>query len=397
MNKHLRNDNAEPGQGRHYRTDAGTLRKPHRTDEGFVVVEGVAAIPGVYPYRSTDGTIIRELIDADELAKADALMTLGRKPVTRRHPATGIVTPATVKEDQVGTVGENVIVGAGGFIQVTMTVHRADAIAEIDSGVKELSCGYFCRIDRTPGVWKDAAGVEHAYDQRQYDRRYNHIALMDRGRHGPAASIRVDGADTVAEQTTGDDPDTNQQQEPAMKFKIRIDGREYEVEASSAEEALRIQARIQAMMDAEKERDTLKGRVDGLEAELRTAKADAEKLRTDAAQPTPEQLQKRIALVLLAESVKVKREDAMAMDDITLKRTIAKQAYPDLKLDDATDGYLDGLLAAAQTAASKSKTAAAGTTVAPAFKRADNSDLSPLQQAIEQRNEAVHNAWKPTK
>jgi hypothetical protein len=54
MNKHLRNDNAEPGQGRHYRTDAGTLRKPHRTDEGFVVVEGVAAFPGVYPYRSVE-------------------------------------------------------------------------------------------------------------------------------------------------------------------------------------------------------------------------------------------------------------------------------------------------------------------------------------------------------
>jgi hypothetical protein len=401
MTNHLRTDTADAAAPeRHYRTDLGELRKPHRTDEGFLILEGVAAVPGVYPYRHTDGSIVRELIDAEELGRADSLASLGRKPVTRRHPSTGLVTPQTAAADMAGAVGESVVVAAGGYVQITMTLHRADAIADIERGITQLSCGYLCEIDPTPGVWRDAAGVEHPYDQRQVRRRYNHVALVDRGRHGPAAALRVDGAATVAEQTQGERPDdkaANSAQEPGMlKFKIRIDGREYEIEASSAEEALRIQARLQAMADAEKERDTLKGRVDSLEAELTKLKDEA-KTRQDAA-PSADALKQRLALVLLAERHGVKREDALDLDGPELRKRIVAKAYPALKLDGTTDAYLDGILATieAQSAASAARTA--GQAVAPGHPRADAAGAgneSELDAAYRERAEAIRKLGQP--
>jgi uncharacterized protein len=398
--QHVRTDNAEPGPGQHYRTDVGELRKPHRTDEGFVMLEGVAALPGVYPYRHTDGTIVRELIDAEELSRADSLATLGRKPVTRQHPREGLVTPKTAAADMAGVVGDSVVVGAGGYVQITVTLHRADAIADIDRGVRQLSCGYLCEIDPTPGVWRDGAGVEHPYDQRQINRRYNHVALLDRGRHGPAASLRVDGAVTVAEQSTGESPDktaagaATKATEPDMKFKIRIDGETYEIEAANAEEALRVQARLQAQADAEKERDTLKGRVDSLEAELAKLKDEA-KVRQDAA-PSADVIRQRLGLVLLAEKHGVKREDAIDLDAGELRKRIVAKAYPGLKLDGATDGYLDGILATIEAQSTSAPARTAGQSVAPGqpAQRADEAD-SPLQLAVKKRDEALTNAWRP--
>jgi uncharacterized protein len=401
MKTHLRTDTADAAAPqRHYRTDLGELRKPHRTDEGFVMLEGVAALPGVYPYRHTDGTIIRELIDAEELSRADSLATLGRKPVTRQHPRGGLVTPTTAAADMAGVVGDSVVVGAGGYVQITVTLHRADAIADIDRGVRQLSCGYLCEIDPTPGVWRDGAGVEHPYDQRQINRRYNHVALLDRGRHGPAASLRVDGAVTVAEQSTGESPEktaagaATKATEPDMKIKIRIDGETYEIEAANAEEALRVQARLQAQADAEKERDTLKGRVDSLEAELAKLKDEA-KVRQDAA-PSADVIRQRLGLVLLAEKHGVKREDAIDLDAGELRKRIVAKAYPGLKLDGATDGYLDGILATIEAQSTSAPARTAGQSVAPGqpAQRADEAD-SPLQLAVKKRDEALTNAWRP--
>ena len=395
---HQRYDEGQTAQtGGHYRTDRGTLKPAHRTDEGFLLLEGVAAVPGVYDYVRTDGTTVRELIDAAELGSTKSLGTLGRKPVTRHHPKTGMVTPATAADVAVGSVGEQIVVAEGGFVQVSMVVHRGDAITDIERGARELSCGYYCDLDETPGVWTDAAGVEHRYDARQVNRRYNHIAIVDRGRHGPAASLRVDGAVSVAEQSTGEHPNSTEP-ETVMKFKIRIDGREYEIEAANAEEALKIQARMQAMADAEKKVEQLQGRVDSLEEQLKTVKAEAEKLRTDAARPTPEQIQQRIALVLLAEKHQVKREDAMKLDDAGLKRAIATAVHPNLKLDDASEPYLDGLLAGIE-AGQPSPVQAAGSVVAPQAHRADGgaSKVPSFDEAHAAYMQKLKDASKPPK
>lgn len=182
---------SEATTGRHWRTDNGTLLHAHRTTEGYLLAEGLVARPGVYEYRKPDGSKIRELVLPEELHRDDSLATLGRKPLTLEHPEEP-VGPANVERYGVGDVDgdvEKVSLQEGGYVRVKFAVRRADALAAIeDDGVRELSPGYDCRIDATPGTHP----VYGAYDQIQRDRRYNHLALTMAARGGHSIRFRLD-------------------------------------------------------------------------------------------------------------------------------------------------------------------------------------------------------------
>jgi hypothetical protein len=55
----------------------------------------------------------------------------------------------------------------------------------IDSGKKELSAGYRCKYDMTPGVHSEFG----AYDAVQRNIRGNHLALVTEGRMGPSVAV----------------------------------------------------------------------------------------------------------------------------------------------------------------------------------------------------------------
>ncbi|NTJ46902.1 DUF2213 domain-containing protein [Agrobacterium rhizogenes] len=60
----------------------------------------------------------------------------------------------------------------------------------IEAGKRELSCGYRCTYDWTPGVWNG-----QPYDAVQRNIRGNHIALVKNGRMGPDVAV-LDHSDT---------------------------------------------------------------------------------------------------------------------------------------------------------------------------------------------------------
>jgi hypothetical protein len=55
---------------------------------------------------------------------------------------------------------------------------------KIESDKRELSCGYRCRYDMTPGTWNG-----QRYDGVQRDIRGNHLALVKEGRMGPEVAV----------------------------------------------------------------------------------------------------------------------------------------------------------------------------------------------------------------
>lgn len=82
---------------------------------------------------------------------------------------------------------------------------------KIESGKRELSCGYRCRYEMTPGTWN---GIR--YDGVQRDIRGNHLALVEQGRMGPDVAVldhmkfTCDGKEiTVADENKDDDKKTN--------------------------------------------------------------------------------------------------------------------------------------------------------------------------------------------
>uniref|UniRef100_A0A6M3KZ41 DUF2213 domain-containing protein n=1 Tax=viral metagenome TaxID=1070528 RepID=A0A6M3KZ41_9ZZZZ len=175
------------------RCDRGQFRKMHTTPEGFVFADVLATRAGVFEYHNSDGSVRRELRPEEEVFSPTSLGTLGRKPLTLNHPVDGDV-PVNVTVDNystfsVGAVGDQVSEEEGGFVKVSVSILRKDAIESVTSGkTTELSCGYSCVLDMQAGEWHDGTG----YDCIQRDIRYNHLALVGAGRAGPEVRIRGD-------------------------------------------------------------------------------------------------------------------------------------------------------------------------------------------------------------
>lgn len=196
------------------RYDRGELRSAVRTAEGYYLVEGFVSRPGVLEYVQADGSTRRELVLPEELHRTDSLETLGRKPVTLEHPDE-FLTPENVGAHSVGDMdGDVEIERLNGFVRVKMAVRRADGIAALEAGICELSPGYVCDLDATPGTHPKFG----PYDAIQRNRVYNHTAITRAGRAGPEVRLRKDSA----AQVTPFQPE-QQTQQPTSEEQMTVD------------------------------------------------------------------------------------------------------------------------------------------------------------------------------
>lgn len=150
---------------------------------------------GVYPYMGRDipgaedpNKIYHVLRPEEELADPACIESFKLIPWVDEHTLLGEDhTPAEMKGLH-GVIGEDVYY-ADGFLRGNLKVFSESMGALIDSGKRELSCGYRCRYEYAPGVYN---GVAYDYVQRSI--RGNHIALVREGRMGPAVCV-LDGVD----------------------------------------------------------------------------------------------------------------------------------------------------------------------------------------------------------
>jgi hypothetical protein len=187
-----------------FRFDRGELRPAKRTDEGYLVLDGYIARPGIYVYRNQDGSLRRELVPEATLSSKSSLDSLRLKPVTNNHPDPSehpeMVTRENVQDLSVGTTGETVEISSDGRPRFTMTLQHEDAIVAAESGKVHLSPGYRCDLRWESGDHPNFG----KYDAIQENRVYNHLALVDQGRGGAAASIRMDGAAQITDDVVED-------------------------------------------------------------------------------------------------------------------------------------------------------------------------------------------------
>lgn len=92
------------------------------------------------------------------------------------------MTPAE-KKGVSGVIGEDVYV-KDGVLYGNIKVFSEQFARQIENGKKELSLGYRCRYEYSPGTWNG-----QRYDYIQRDLKGNHLALVDKGRMG--ADVRV--------------------------------------------------------------------------------------------------------------------------------------------------------------------------------------------------------------
>lgn len=288
-----------------FRYDVHTIGEVERTPQGGLVIPATLTRVGVFEYRQPSGRVIREYRSPEEVFRGDAMASLRDAVVTDTHPSRP-VTPKTYRGVAVGHMRGDAV-QEGEHVAGTLVVQDATTIAAIDAKKRrEVSCGYTCDTDETPGVTPDG----ERYDRKQINIRYNHVAIVARGRAGSSVRLRLDAADNqIDEEGTNMDP--------------------------KLEAAIKAQAEAEAKLAAETTRaDEADKRADEAEARAIAAdeKAKAEGERADAAE-APE----RVAAIVQLRTDTI---DAARLIDseITTEGTIREIQIAALKKrDDAAD------------------------------------------------------------
>ena len=132
------------------RFDRGELRKPRKLGNGFIRGDAFVTRVGVFGYLRADGTTRKELRHPDDVFRADSLASLSMVPVTAGHPPM-MLDAENARKYSIGTTGENARQDER-FVRSTVQIQDKDAIGRVERNEdRELSCGYHCDKDETPG------------------------------------------------------------------------------------------------------------------------------------------------------------------------------------------------------------------------------------------------------
>lgn len=147
---------------------------------------------GVFPYLGSEikgakdpNKVYRVLRPAEELQKQETMDSFKLLPFIDDHTPIGPVygIPAEQKGIQ-GMIGEQVYFDPP-YMRGNLKILSNAAMAQIGAGKIELSPGYDCDYDWTPGVFDG-----ETYDAIQRNIRANHLALVDEGRTGPDLAVQ---------------------------------------------------------------------------------------------------------------------------------------------------------------------------------------------------------------
>lgn len=306
------------------RYDSTPLSPPVLTAEGFLRVDSFPTRVGVLVYRDANGQERRELRHPDEVFNQDSLDSLAGVAVTQGHR--GVVAPANIRTLRVGTV-----VGEprrkGNMVQARLQIDDSDMVKAVreDKAYTELSCGYRCDYDPTPGVFQG-----ERYDGVQRKIRYNHVALCKTGeaRAGSVCAMRLDSneevlASEIQENVPAADQVADQQADLAGDKIMN------EIEKLQAQ-----MAEIQAALKAQTER------ADALDTALKAANTRADSAESDL----KARARKELELQVVAALPEIKVE---GKSDRDLRTAVIAKKMPKARFDSASDEAVGVLFEAA--------------------------------------------------
>jgi uncharacterized protein len=169
-----------------YRLDMGTqpLRPPVRMPDGRLVLDAIITRAGVFSYFE-NGREVRELRLPEDVFSPRSLETYALAPVTNDHPPR-LLTAKNMRDHTVGALGP--VRRDGDVVRGSLAIYDAEVIGEMERGKQSVSAGYDVDVDNRAG--------EHPqygrYDRIQRNIRVNHVAIVDAGRAGPEARVRMD-------------------------------------------------------------------------------------------------------------------------------------------------------------------------------------------------------------
>lgn len=357
---------------------------------GGLRIPAVVTRVGVLEYEDAEGNRWGELRPEEEVFAEDSLATLRGAPLTDLHPAY-LVTPETWKRVAIGHVGDDVR-RDGNFVVASVIVQDGLAVERVQAGERrEVSCGYECDLDETPG---EHDGV--AYQRIQRKIRYNHIGLGPEGwgRAGADVSLRLDGADTPARSTRLDAPRAHittvtgsarraapastQESHMANATKQRRDGDEPPAPEkkdpppkADAEGAEEMKADTMSVEEHQKALAAMQAKYEALESALSSAVRELSELKAlhakeEQAEVAEEDVPEAVVDALVEKRMALRSKAALVLGgDVKLdglkaseiQRKVIAHGMPSLRLDGldakALATVFDGIVAGAESAAQK--------------------------------------------
>lgn len=307
------------------RRSDGRLSKAVKLANGGIRVPAALTRTGVLEYRRADGSIQREYRSPEEVFHADSLASLSAVPVTDLHPPE-MVSTANYERFARGHVGDSVRAD-GDVVAADVIVNSGSLISKIDKGdATEISCGYECTLDMTPGVAPDGK----PYDASQRNIRYNHAALGPRGwgRAGASASLRLDSNGHELLET----PEQRMDSMPTFK----IDGLDLDAGSPAFAQAF---AKLVGSVDtltSEVAKQT--GRADAAEGEVKDLKAKL--VSATSPEAVAAAVAERTALVDVAAKFLPADTKFDGLDANGIKRAVVAHCRKEMKLDGKSAEYV---------------------------------------------------------
>lgn len=313
------------------RIDRGTLQPPTHLTNGWLKADAFITRTGVFDYLMPDGTVKKEYRAPEEVFDKESLDSFAMVPVTDDHPPVMLDSTNALKYT-VGSVGERAIKDDD-HMSLSLMVYDAAVIQKMKDGKVQISAGYECDLVDEPGVTPDG----EKYDARQTKIRANHIAIVDRGRAGPTASVRMDAAYCVddiepvtppVEKTPAVNPPPADKQKEKNKMDL--------------DQAL---AEIEKL---KKEKAELEAKLAAAEGTADAAKNEAEQAKTDRKDALDSMDGKIRARIQLEQAVGFLGVDVTKLKDREIKiaavKHIDKMDIAADKSDDYVNAYFDAAI-----------------------------------------------------
>lgn len=372
----------------HVRIDYHSIPRIKKTDEGYFITNSPVTRVGVFKYMLPDGTIRKELRTPEEVFNSDSLETMKLIPVTDNHPKVdgGLLDSTNAKEFTIGFTGESVEHNDSQVI-TNLKVTDIDGIGEIEAGKHEISCGYTCELEENSGTFD---GEDYTHIQRNI--KYNHVAIVNRGRAGRDVRLRFDNDENVGVQLI-------EKESNNMSIKIALDnGLQYD---AAPEVAKHIDTLNETIESLNTEKSTVVGKLDTANTELEKAKQEAKvaEAKADALEKEmPEKIKKavkvRVDLEQLAKASLKETDGIEAKSDEDLKKEIILSKFPETNLDGLSDVELNVWLEAAKKVELKSDAAQKQIDIVLGKETKVDKDDDPVVAARARQDSYSENAWK---
>lgn len=323
-------------------TDAVTVAGTRRTEDGYLVAEARAVRTGIQIYTGTEVgrpemATVRVYRAPEQVFSADSLQSFTHAPITLDHPKDA-VTAENWKDLAVGEVS-TLAKKDGEWVLLPLILKDAKGIGQVESGKRELSAGYTCELDWTPGTTADG----QAFDAAQRNIKINHLAIVDAARAGSKARIGDDagkwGVAPIPPTTTDKEP---LQMSDALRTVV-VDGLSVSTTDQGAQAITKLQTDLKSSAAAI---ETLKAdhakALAAKDADL--AKKDAEidglkgKVLSDA--DLDKKVASRVALVTLAKAI-AKDVKVEGLADADIRKAVVTAVLGDAAIKDKPAAYID--------------------------------------------------------